>query len=145
MQAIMATGNTTANKSTRPIDLTDELAQELYRRVMAGKNLYNICQAKDMPNRDKIYDWLSTNTIFADNYARACKIRREDKFERLEEVADKEEDVQRARLKIDVIKWQLSKEEPRKYGDKMDVTSDGQALQPILVKFIGEDDTKQLN
>jgi hypothetical protein len=55
---------------------------------------------------------------------RACKIRREDRFEKLEDVIDKEEDVQRARLKVDVIKWQLSKEEPKKYGDKLDMTSD---------------------
>jgi hypothetical protein len=32
------------------------------------------------------------------------------------------------RLLIDTIKWRLGKERPEKYGDKLDVTSDGQAL-----------------
>lgn len=81
-----------------------------------------------MPSRDTVYSWLAENEEFSDNYARACKIRREDKFERLESIADAEEDVARARLKVDVIKWQLSKEEPRKYGDKIDMTTGGEKL-----------------
>jgi hypothetical protein len=32
------------------------------------------------------------------------------------------------RLLIDTIKWRLAKERPEKYGDKLDVTSKGEAL-----------------
>jgi hypothetical protein len=85
------------------------------------RTLYKICQDDDMPNRDTIYQWLNNNKGFSDNYARACTLRREERFEKMEEIPDLEEDVQRARLKIDVLKWQLSKEEPRKYGDKLEL------------------------
>lgn len=112
----------------RPTDYSQELTQAICAQVLGGSNLYKICQQKDMPSRDTVYSWLAAYPDFSDNYARACKIRREDKFERLEEIADQEEDVQRARLKVDVIKWQLSKEEARKYGDKIDMTSDGERL-----------------
>jgi hypothetical protein len=86
-----------------------------------------------MPHRDTVHSWLIEHEDFSDNYVRACKIRREYRFETLEDVADREEDVNRARLKVDVIKWQLSKEEPKKYGDKLDHTSGGKELPaPIL-------------
>jgi len=118
---------------------TPELQAEIVKRVM-GRSLRKVCTDADMPNRDTIYSWLAKYSEFADQYARACVIRREDRFESMEEIPDIEADVQRARLKVDVLKWQLSKEEPRKYGDKVDLTSDGEKIQPVLVRFIGEND-----
>lgn len=114
-------------------------------RIMDGQNLVELTQADDMPSRDTIHLWLVQDSEFSDNYARACKIRREYKFHELEHRALHTEDVQRARLLVDVVKWQLSKEDPKKYGDKMqtDITSDGEKLQPILVRFIdGETDAR---
>ena len=117
----------------RPTKYSPQLANEICKRIMDGNSLSKIAKADDMPSRDSIHTWLANNTDFSDNYARACKIRRENRFEDLEEVVDKTEDVQRARLKVDVIKWQLSKEEPNKYGDKIDMTTNGKDLPiPIL-------------
>ena len=108
------------NKGGRPEEYNKDIAAEIVRRCME-KNLYQVCKSKDMPNRDTVYNWLARHDEFADKYARACKIRRENRFEALEEVVDKDEDVQRSRLRVDVIKWQLSKEEPRKYGDRLEL------------------------
>lgn len=112
----------------RPTDYTDTLAAEIIWQVMEGKSTRKICEQDGMPSRDTLYRWLANSPDFSDQYVRACKIRREDKFERIEDIADTEDDVARARLKVDVIKWQLSKEEPKKYGDKIDMTSDGEKL-----------------
>lgn len=107
-------------KTGRPTEYNQDLAKEICKRLMRD-NLSVVTQADDMPHRSTIYDWLSTYEEFADNYARACVIRREERFERMDEIPDQVEDVQRARLKVDVLKWQLSKEEPKKYGDKLDL------------------------
>lgn len=121
------------NKGGRPSKYTPELAKEICKRIMDGNSLSKIARQDDMPSRDSIHTWLANNTEFSDNYARACKIRRENRFEDLDEIVETIEDVQRARLKVDVIKWQLSKEEPKKYGDKLDHTTNGKDLPtPIL-------------
>ena len=94
-----------------------------------------ICEKEEMPHRSTLNDWLSKHWEFADKYVRACKIRREDRFERLEDIVDTIEDVQKARLKVDVIKWQLSKEEPKKYWEKLDMTSDGKQIKGNAIIF----------
>lgn len=112
----------------RPTKYNQELATTICERIITGRSLSKVCRDEDMPARSSVNKWLAENQEFADNYARACKIRRENRFEDLDEVVDTTEDVQKARLKVDVIKWQLSKEEPKKYGDKLDMTTDGKAL-----------------
>jgi hypothetical protein len=42
----------------------------------------------------------------------------------------KNEHVLRSRLRVDTRKWYLSKVMPKKYGEKLDVTSDGRSLAP---------------
>lgn len=111
------------NKGGRPTLFSDDVANEICRRVIAGSNLNRICNSGDMPSRDTLYRWLADDQVFSDNYARACKIRREFKYEMLDEIPDQEEDVARARLKVDVIKWQLGKEDSKKYGDRIDIES----------------------
>ena len=39
--------------------------------------------------------------------------------------------IQRDRLRVDTRKWLLSKLVPKKYGDKIDVTSDGKKLEVL--------------
>ena len=41
--------------------------------------------------------------------------------------------INRDRLKIDALKWAASKSAPKKYGDKVDVTSDGEKVQSVDV------------
>ena len=43
------------------------------------------------------------------------------------------EHIQRSRLRVDTRKWYLSKLNPKKYGDKVDVTTKGKEItNPIL-------------
>lgn len=116
----------------RPTLKTSELIEEICARIIGGQNIVNLCDAEDMPTRDSIHRWLATDNNFSDKYVRACHLRREYKFHEMERRALTVEDVNRARLLVDVVKWQLSKEDPKKYGDKMDVTSAGEKVVPIL-------------
>ena len=86
------------------------------------------------------WKWLDEDDQFSKQYARAKEIGIEAKFDSIEEdyseapQRDAESGkidmgwVQLQRLKIDAKKWELSKLAPKKYGDKLDVTSKGDAL-----------------
>lgn len=126
-------------RTGRPRVYTKELGDKICDLIASGLSLRKVCKLDGIPSRDTISQWIVNDKDFSDQYARACRFRREEKFDELEEITEIVEDVQRARLKIDVIKWQLSKEEPKKYGDKVDITSDGEKLQPVLVKFIKDE------
>jgi len=103
-------------KVGRPSKYTKELAADICSKVM-DRNLTQVLRDEGMPNRDTIYKWFIKYPDFADNYARANKIRREQTFDTMEELIDQEPETNRARLKIDLLKWKLGKEEPKKYGD----------------------------
>lgn len=119
----------------RPSIYTDELALAICDLIEDGLSLRKICAKDDMPNRASVNKWLNENTAFSDQYARSCKVRRENKFEEMYEIAEKTEEIPRARLLVDVLKWQLSKEEPKKYGDKIDMTSGGEKIETNTIIF----------
>lgn len=55
------------------------------------------------------------------------------------------EHVQRSRLRVDARKWTASKLKPRKYGDKVDVTSGGEPIKGNEIVFVNfkEDDQQR--
>jgi len=134
----------TKDKGGRPSLYSEELSLTICSRMAAGESLRKICSDDDMPNRATVHLWLLTKEHkgFFDRYEESCRIRAENMFDELEEIADSTEkdNVQRDRLRTDVRKWKLSKMLPARYGDKIDVTSDGEQIQPVLVKFIDAKD-----
>lgn len=113
-----------------------------------GLSLRKALQGKGTPSRTTFFEWLNNSKELADQYARACEARQENKFEEILEIADNDDDVyyddngnkkidasavQKKRLQIDARKWQLSKENPKKYGDKLDVTSDIKQITEIVL------------
>lgn len=93
------------------------------------------------------YEWLDSDDYNEKRYARACRKRADLIFEEMIEIADKQgEDVyidkdgkkkvdhnviHRNKLQIDTRKWMLAKMHPKKYGDKIDVTSDGEKVNNV--------------
>ncbi|MDX8400928.1 MAG: hypothetical protein R8K20_11885 [Gallionellaceae bacterium] len=65
-------------------------------------------------------------------YARAREEYADRIVERMYNIADEEKDIQRARLKVDIIKWEAGKVRPKKYGDKQIGTED----DPLVIKTI---------
>jgi len=119
----------------RPTIFNEELATTILNRIEEGESLRKICLDKAMPNRSSVNKWLSEDKVFSDQYARACTVRRENKFEEMYSIAENTDDVPRARLLVDVLKWQLSKEEPKKYGDKLDMTTGGDKIESNTIVF----------
>ena len=95
------------------------------------------------------YDGIKQHNLI-DDYTRARELRSDRIFEDILAIADKanndtyrdsdgfervnREVVDRAKIQIDARKWMLGKMQPKKYGDKMDITSDGKTLpSPVIV------------
>jgi hypothetical protein len=118
-------------------------------RIIEGESVKTILKDKDMPSSKTFWKWLDQDKVKVNQYARAKEIYADKVFEDIVLIADgTNEDVfvdedgieqtnhniiQRDRLRIDARKWHLSKLNPKKYGDKIDMTSGGEKMQqPIL-------------
>lgn len=139
-------------KIGRPSIYTPELAAEICRRLSLGETLRAICREDAFPNITTVMDWnLHDKEGFSKQYARARAAQAEHLFDELLEIADdgtndwvekkgdtpgydfNGEHYQRSRLRVDTRKWYLSKVLPKKYGDKLDLTTAGKELPaPIL-------------
>jgi len=131
----------------RKSDYTEELALKICSQIANGKSLKKIGEQDDMPTRATIHNWLldenkyitndkGEKVKFFDKYEEAVNIRTENMFDELNEISDIKDELEspsRSRLRVDTRKWYLSKVMPKKYGDKLDLTTDGKELPtPIL-------------
>lgn len=111
-----------------------------------------------MPNRATVHYWLLDidKKDFYDQYNASCNIRAENMFDELTEIADdgqndymeKEvgegrtitvantEHIQRSRLRTDVRKWYLSKVMPKKFGDKLDITTKDKPIAAVITGMV---------
>lgn len=137
------------NKGGRPTKYTQELADRFCTEIATGSSLRTACKADDMPAPSTIFKWIREHEEFSKQYAKATEERTEAMSEDILDIADngtndymESEDgkmqyngdsVQRARLRVDTRKWLMSKMKPKKYGDKLDMTTNGKDLpSPIL-------------
>lgn len=110
----------------RPSIFTQELADEICRRLADGETLRAICRDDAMPARSTVIAWAldKDRKSFSDQYARAREMGYLDMAEELLEIADdKAGDAARDRLRVDTRKWMLSKALPKIYGDKLETTT----------------------
>ena len=145
-----------ANKKPigRPTKYTQTLADEICEGITLGSSIRTVCKPEHMPSIKTFYTWLRTHDEFLKQYTRACEERTEAMSEDIIDIADdgtndwvevhgtdeqKEryslngEALQRSRLRVDTRKWLMAKMKPKKYGDKIDHTTNGKDLPtPIL-------------
>lgn len=135
------------NLGGRPSLFTKELADEICNRMKAGESLKKICEDSRMPHRDTVHQWLNDEDKkwFSDKYAKASDTRTENKFDEIEEIAKNEPDVARARLMVDTRKWYLSKIVPKKYGEKLDLTTGGEKLPTPILGYLTQQDAIPTN
>lgn len=100
-----------------------------------------------MPGQSTVFHWLDQDTVFQEQYVHA-RAKQADTFaEEIIEIADDTsrdtritdngeqpdtEWIARSRLRVDARKWVMSKMAPKKYGDKIDVTTGNESLNLSL-------------
>jgi hypothetical protein len=137
----------------RPTHFSDDVAGAICARLMDGESLRSICSDPEMPSGTTVFRWLGDDrySSFREQYARAREAQadaiadeildivddgRNDWMEKLDKDGKpigwqlNGEAVMRSKLRADSRKWLASKLLPRKYGEKLDVTTGGDKLPP---------------
>ena len=122
----------------RPSIYSEDLANEICRRLADGESTRQICRDDHMPAMSQIYIWQRDRADFQKRYAEAREIwlehlaheildigddsqndwmDRETRSGRIQRQPDREL-TQRSQIRIEARKWLLSKLRPDKYGDR---------------------------
>jgi len=106
-----------------------------------------------MPSSSTFFIWLKEDKEKSKRYELATDLRTDILFDEIIDIAYNTEEgtttkvtergievttgdmLGHRRLKIDSLKWSLSKLNPKKYGDKLDMTSGGEKLQSNDIKI----------
>lgn len=164
----MASGNHNGNPTgSKPFEFDQAAADAMCELFAMGWSLRRVIEHGNdefpdirFPKMNTFFKWIRDNDDFEKQYARAKQEGTDAMAEELLDISDdgkndwmeiwdKEgknivgwkvngEAVQRSKLRADTRKWLMSKMKPKKYGDKIDVTSGGKRLeqQPIIVSDI---------
>ena len=115
----------------RPSTYSTEIATKICDAVAASqdglrKTLEN---NPELPPYDTVLKWLQNNAQFQQVYAHAKRQQIEAMAEEIIDISrDDSLDANDKRIRVDTLKWLLSKLMPRTYGDKVDITSGGEPL-----------------
>lgn len=135
----------------------ESILEEVFTLISRdGYSLRKACEQVKLSTR-VFYDWIEADEKKAQQYARATQERHDFLFEEILEIADESNadvyvdngetkidgnTVQRSRLRVDARKWALSKMNPKKYGDKLDLTSKDEKIEnSFTVKVIPPEET----
>lgn len=131
---------------------SDKRRETVFNKIITeiadiGTPLRTILKRKGMPSSSTFFIWLNEDDELSKRYARAKEVQAEALADEIIEIADdgsndymtivkgdKEYNVEnkevtnRSRLRVDARKWLLSKTLPKKYGDRIDITTDGEKV-----------------
>lgn len=146
-------------KNGRPSKYTKELADAICERLAMGESMRTVCIEETMPAMSTIFKWLRENDQFSEQYARAKQESADAMAEEILDIADNgtndwetielengyekevinHEVLARSRLRVDTRKWLMAKMKPKKYGDKIDMTTNGKELPTPIVNVFRND------
>ncbi|HPJ65962.1 MAG TPA: hypothetical protein PK243_10605 [Flexilinea sp.] len=131
----------------KPDDI-EKVFTEICRRISEeGYSIRKCLLDPEFPGSETFYKWLEDDPEKAKRYARACEEREILMLEDIIHIADDttrdekivmmgdaaivtidKEHIQRSKVRIDARKYYLAVTNPKKYGNKVDVTSDGESI-----------------
>tara|TARA_R110000772_G_scaffold65149_1_gene145579 strand:+ start:283 stop:717 length:435 start_codon:yes stop_codon:yes gene_type:complete len=133
-----------------------EQIEETFEKIIKGiaeqgKSLRSMLLEDNMPSSRTFYIWLDSDEEKVKQYARACDDRNEKIVDDILNISDSTEFdtktvgdgaevpnhewISRSKLRVDSRKWLLGKLNPKKYGNKIDVTSGGEKMQQPIISI----------
>ena len=120
--------------------------------IVNKASLRDALKLDGMPNSETFYKIIDEDLDKSKQYARACENRADAIFEEILEIADdgtndymkkkisedlevdvlNSEHIQRSKLRVDTRKWMLSKMNPKKYSDKLQIDNSEFKEQPLF-------------
>ena len=134
------------NPPHRPVEFTEDIADEICWRITHGEPLVRICADQHLPHVATIYRWLIRFPLFCDMYTRAREEQADTNADEILAIADEmppeyTDDKGRTSLdhtyiawqkqRIEARKWTAAKLKPRKYGERvaLEGVEDGAAIK----------------
>lgn len=124
MPAAKKSARKAGRKIGRPTMFTPSVKESICRRLATGESLAAIARTPGMPTVEAVRLCLLRDESFFADYTRARAAQAEHYAAEIIEIADTCKDYNKARLQIDARKWYASKTAPKKFGDKLDVTTE---------------------
>lgn len=127
----------------RPTLYTSEIADEICERIATGETLRAICRSDGMPSYRSVYRWRESDAQFSARFTLAREIGGDVIAEQTLEIADEtsndtietehgekanSEWINRSKLRVETRLKLLAVWFPRKYGQRIDVTSGNESL-----------------
>lgn len=132
----------------------EEIFNNIFNSIENGNSLRKTLLAINLPAKT-FFVWLEADEEKSKQYARACELRAEALLDEMLDIVDdssqdktiddldeeikiertNHEAIQRSKLRYEARKWLVSKLNPKKYGEKIDHTTNGKDLpsaQPAI-------------
>jgi len=114
-----------------PKRYTDEerkrIQGEICSRLTRGESLTSICESDGIPHLQTVYDWIDEDNDFGRDYDLA-RIRSADTFiDKILDLPKKHNgNAGMLRAELESLKWVASKLNPRKYGERLEISNANQ-------------------
>jgi hypothetical protein len=105
----------------RPSSFTQEIADVICERILAGESVRSICSDETMPSLSMVFRWLKASESFREQYAHTREVQAHVIADDTRDIVDNEPDPARARVMLDQRKWHASKLLPKVYGDRQEI------------------------
>lgn len=125
----------------RPSRYSAALAERICEHIRCGCSLRRAADKEGVPH-STVMTWAFNNTVFSDQYARACEVRLSALEDKLLDLMEDGHQVagcgliggnllNAVKLEVETIKWMLAKLMPKKYGDRKAVELTGANGGPV--------------
>lgn len=116
----------------------EEVFSEIIEDFLVTRNISKTLKTNKhrFPNAVAFFKWVRDNPQYKEIYTFARESNAQVMFDEMNAIAKGGSDdsivkIQRDRLRVDTMKFYLAKVLPRMYGEKIDVTSNGEAINVI--------------
>jgi hypothetical protein len=141
----------------RPTKYNEEIADKICEKLSSSsKGLNAICKEINIAP-SSVYLWLRDYSEFSEKYTRAREEQADFMVDQIIAIADDSsqdtiitdkgempnmEWINRSKLRVEARKWIASKLKPKKYGDKIDVTTGGEKMKGFVIELTNEANSK---
>ena len=146
----------------RPTDYSDDLADLICARIATGESMRSVARDENMPSAVTMFSWFRKHEYFLKQYTRAKEESADAWADEVVDIPDNQTGnplildgvpmldpetgrpimvvdaaaVQHAKLRVEARKWSASKLKPKKYGEKLDLSSNDGSMTPRLIKRV---------
>lgn len=110
-------------KRAAPVEMTEEVVDRICEEIAIGRSVIEICETEDWaPAERTFHRWRIRSEEVSLKYARAKESQQHSRLDEIYRTIDAcpadGAEVQKMRLKVEMMKWEASKLAPKTFGDK---------------------------